>query len=96
MKVLQTLAGEFKEEGIYNMDETGLYWRMVPSLGLATESRCGVKKDKSRVAPGFCMNANGTDRFPVWILGKPKRQELFVESLSIQWEESGDGTGKFG
>jgi hypothetical protein len=25
MKALRTLAGSFEEEGIYNMDETGLY-----------------------------------------------------------------------
>ena len=34
------------EEAIYNMDETGLFWRKGPSSGLMTQSRPGVKKDK--------------------------------------------------
>jgi hypothetical protein len=50
MKSLQTLAGEFQEEYIYNMDETGLFWRMTPSRGLATTSHASLKKDKSRIS----------------------------------------------
>ncbi|ODQ73980.1 hypothetical protein LIPSTDRAFT_337193 [Lipomyces starkeyi NRRL Y-11557] len=40
MGVIRTLAGEYAEEDIYNMDESGLFWRMtrlkifLPSLGL--------------------------------------------------------------
>jgi hypothetical protein len=47
MKGLHTLAGEFKEEDIYNIDETSLFWRMTPSQGLATLSQPGLKQDKT-------------------------------------------------
>ena len=61
MRSLRTLAGEYQEEDIYNMDETGLFWRMTPSRGLATTSRPGLKKDKTRVSIVVCRNATGTD-----------------------------------
>jgi DDE superfamily endonuclease/Tc5 transposase DNA-binding domain/Fission yeast centromere protein N-terminal domain len=54
----------------YNMDETGLFWRMAPSASLATRNRPGVKKDKSRVTLAMTSNDTGDDRFPIWVIGK--------------------------
>ena len=72
MAALRTIAGEYKDEDIYNIDETGLYWKMMPSRGLATQSMSGIKKDRARISLVLCTNASGTDRFPVWIIGKAK------------------------
>lgn len=89
MKSLQTLAGEFQEEDIYNMDETGLFWRMTPSRGLATSSHASLKKDKSRISLVFCTNATGNDRLPVWIIGKAKNPRAFrhinVTTMGGEW-----------
>ena len=88
MKALRTLAGEYKEEDIYNMDETGLYWRMMPSRGLATQFRPGIKKDKSRISLVFAVNSSGSDRLPVWIIGKYKPQALknvCVSTMGGEW-----------
>jgi hypothetical protein len=41
MKALQTIAGEYEDNNIYNMDETGLFWKMMPSRGLSTQSQPG-------------------------------------------------------
>jgi len=49
MKGLRTIAGEFEEQDIYNMDETGLYWKMMPSRGLSSQLQPGLKKDKARI-----------------------------------------------
>jgi hypothetical protein len=65
MKALRTIAGEYLEENIYNMDESGLFWKMMPSRGLATQSQAGLKKDKTRISLVFCVNASRTDRLPV-------------------------------
>ena len=35
MKAVRTLCGEYLEDDIYNMDETGLYWRATISIGLS-------------------------------------------------------------
>ena len=61
MQGLQTVAGEYEEEDIYNMDESGLFWRMMPSQGLSSQSQPGLKKDKSRISLVFSTNATGND-----------------------------------
>src|SRR5947209_4986674 len=72
IKALRAIAGEYPEGDIYNMDETGLFWKMMPSRGLSSQSLPGLKKDKTRITLAFCVNATGSDRFPVWIIGKAK------------------------
>ena len=89
MKALRTLGGEYKEEDIYNMDETALFWRMVPSRGLSTQSRPGIKKDKSRITLVFAVNSSGSDRVPVWIIGKYKSpralKNVNVSTMGGEW-----------
>jgi DDE superfamily endonuclease/Tc5 transposase DNA-binding domain len=89
MKALQTVAGEYQEDDIYNMDESSLFWRMMPSQGLSTQSQAGLKKDKSRISLVFCVNATGTDRLPVWFIGKAKTpcalRNVSVPTMGGQW-----------
>lgn len=72
MVSIRTIAGTYAEDDIYNMDETGLFWKMVPSRGLATAPQPGMRKDKSRISLVCCTNASGGDRFPLWFIGKHK------------------------
>jgi Tc5 transposase DNA-binding domain len=60
MRAVQTLCGDYSEEDIYGMDETGLFWRMAPSSGLASEKRAGVKKYKARITLVVCTNFTGS------------------------------------
>jgi hypothetical protein len=90
MKALQTVAGEYEEENIYNMDESGLFWKMMPSRGLSSQSaQPGLKKDKARISLVFCTNATGTDRHPVWFIGKFKTpralRNISVPTMGGQW-----------
>ena len=89
MRGLQTLAGEYEEENIYNMDESGLFWRMMPSRGLSAQSQPGLKKDKSRISVVFTTNATGTDRLPVWFIGKAQTpralRNVSVSTVGGQW-----------
>jgi hypothetical protein len=61
MKAIRTFAGQYNEDDIYNMDETGLFWRMPPSRSLSSINRPGIRKDKSRISIICCVNASGTD-----------------------------------
>ncbi|EIC06936.1 CENP-B protein, partial [Microbacterium laevaniformans OR221] len=72
MKALRTIAGEYDEEDIYNMDETGLFWKLSPSQGLSSGPRPGVKKDKTRITVVFCSNSSGTDRYKPWFIGNAR------------------------
>lgn len=62
MKSVRTLRGEYKEEDVYNMDETGLFRRGAPSSGLSGNSLPGIKRDKTMITLVTCVNCTGTDR----------------------------------
>ena len=70
MAAIRKLHGRYMEDVIYNMDETGLFWRLSPSRGLSTQARTGVRKDKSRISMICCINASGTDRLSIQFIGK--------------------------
>jgi hypothetical protein len=82
MRSLQTIAGEYPQEDIYNMDETGLFWKMLLSRGLLSQPQPGMKKDKARISLALCTNAIGTDRLPIWIIGKAKTPRA-LKNVSI-------------
>jgi hypothetical protein len=74
------------------MDETGLFWRMLLSRGLLSQSRPGLRKEKARVSIALCVNATGTDRLPVWIIGKAKvpraLKNVSIVSMGGRWRSN--------
>jgi hypothetical protein len=52
----------YGEEKMYNQDESGLFWRQVPTRTLAQGKKAGLKKDKQRITVSFTCNATGTDK----------------------------------
>lgn len=42
-------AKNYSADCIYDMDETGKYWKMKPDRSLTTISESGRKKDKARI-----------------------------------------------
>ena len=54
------------------MDETGLFWKQSPNRTLAIEAQSGGKKSKDRITMAFTSNADGSEKFVSWIIGKSK------------------------
>lgn len=78
---------------IYNCDETGLYWKMLPNKNLASNNeQCGdgLKKIKDRVTILACTNASGSHKIPLFVIGKYKEPKCFkkLTHLSIHYEYS--------
>jgi len=92
MRAVRTLCGEYREDDIYNMDETGLYWRRAPDAGLSTSTRPGVKKEKARVSVMCCVNYTGTHKLPLWIIGYSKLPRAFknlnLSALNCAWRSN--------
>lgn len=90
---------EYKPECIYNMDETGLYYRMPPDKGLATKQMSGVKQDKTRITMGFTANADGSDKRRPFFIGKAKNPRCFKKKsghalgFEYYWNKSAWMTG---
>lgn len=67
-------------EQIYNCDETGLYWKALPTKTLAAASENsapGRKQMKQRVTVLACANASGMHCLPLTVIGKSKRPRCF-------------------
>ena len=65
---------------IFNCDETGLYFRLLPDQTLAgsfEKSASGRKKSKDRVTINACSNASGTIMLPLHLIGKSKCPRCF-------------------
>ena len=67
-------------EQVYNCDETGLYYRMLPTKTLAAKTEknpAGMKKQKERVTLMACSNATGSHKLPLLFIGKAANPRCF-------------------
>ncbi len=77
LEELYSIIAQYDPENIYNMDETGLFFRLLPiySILMPNEdisSTRGKKKVKDRVSLIVCANAFGTHKIPCVMIGKSK------------------------
>jgi hypothetical protein len=75
------LDGGFSKEETYNQDESGFFWRQLPTRSHGLGKKAGRKKDKQRVTVFFVCNASRTDKWPLHIIGKVARPRSFPKSL---------------
>jgi hypothetical protein len=59
------------------MDETGLNWKRTPDRTLATQSYSGTKKSKDRIIIVLTSNADGSEKFLAWVIGKSENSRSF-------------------
>ena len=69
----------YSKHQIFNCDETGLYFRMLPGHTLASvnDRPDGTKKAKDRVTINACANASGTIKLPLLLIRKAKNPRCF-------------------
>ena len=82
----------YKPEDIYNMNETGYLWKMIPDKSLKTERVNDQKQEKARITAALTCNATGSRKLPIWFVGKAARPLCFraaniqgLESLGAVW-----------
>ena len=74
---LYALIKQYDPENVYNMDETGLFYRLLPRYTLLmphedVNSTRGKKKAKERISLIVCANATGTHKVSCTVIGKYK------------------------
>jgi len=77
LEELYSIIARYDPENVYNMDETRLFFRLLPkySILMSNEdisSTRGKKKAKDRVSLIVCANTSGTHKIPCVMIGKPK------------------------
>jgi hypothetical protein len=73
--------GGYEAENVYNQDESGAFWRQMPTRTLATGKRAGSKKEKERATFSLCCNATGTHKMGLFVIGKAARPRSFPKSF---------------
>lgn len=88
---LNAIMQEFAPANIFNCDETGLFFKMLPdrSLSFSSEACTGGKHSKERVTVMVGANADGTEKLPLLVIGKAKNPRCFkgVKNLPV-WYSS--------
>lgn len=84
------LLQEYSSENIWNLDETGCFWRALPDHGFAKKgSQCkGGKKAKHRMTVALIVNADGGKEtaIVVWKSAKPRCfKAIDTGSLPVQY-----------
>uniref|UniRef100_H3B5D1 HTH CENPB-type domain-containing protein n=1 Tax=Latimeria chalumnae TaxID=7897 RepID=H3B5D1_LATCH len=86
----------FTEEQVYNADESGLYFKMLPDTTLAAKNdekkSEGFKQDKNRVTFLFACNKTGNHKLTPLCIGKSCQPRYFhhtnMKSLPIEYKNS--------
>jgi hypothetical protein len=77
LPLLKDKCASYPPERIYNMDETGLFYRLEPDRTLATQRLSGRKKNKERLSIALCANSDGSHKLNPLIIGKSKKPRCF-------------------
>jgi hypothetical protein len=77
---LHLLLEGYTAEDAYDQDETGIVWRQQPTLTLAIGKKAGLKKEKEQVAVSLMCNTTGSDKRPLFLIGKAKCPRSFPNS----------------
>ena len=78
-QVFHPLLRQFSTEDVFNLDETGLFWRLLPNKTMSFKGeRCtGEKKSKHRITLLAGVNMSGTEKFPLLAISKSNRPRDF-------------------
>lgn len=71
-RVAKVLAN-FAPRDRWNFDKTSLFAFAPPDRGFSTKQMSGKKKDKFRLTLGFACNSDGSEKTPVFFIGKYKK-----------------------
>ena len=66
---LRNIVSRYSPENVWNCDEFALYYRMAPSTTIGTRRIKVRKKYKTRITFLACVNSNGTEKFPLLVVG---------------------------
>ena len=77
---LPGILGEFALENIYNLDETGLFYRRLPTRTLMRGMKKGKKLSKLRCTINFIVNASGNEMH-LQVIGSAMRPRAFGRSM---------------
>jgi transposase-like protein len=87
---LPQILENFKPSDVYNADETGLFYKLLPdkTLQMKGEKCHGGKRSKERLTLMVASNMDGTDKLPLLVIGKFQNPRCFkgIKSLPVTYK----------
>ncbi len=87
--LLPELLSEYKPEDIFNADEAGLFFELLPdkTMNFKGEACTGGKKGKQRVTIMVAANMTGSEKLPLLLIGRSANPRCFknVKSLPVEY-----------
>ncbi|KAH8038698.1 hypothetical protein HPB51_002842 [Rhipicephalus microplus] len=76
---LESMLSTYTDRDIYNADEAGLFYNLLPNRTLALKAgACSSRKvSKERITVLFCANLDGSDKCRLFVIGKSARPHCF-------------------
>ena len=91
-ETLPQLLQDYSARDIFNADETGLFWRLLPDKTFSFKGdKChGGKKSKERISLLVCSNMDGSEKLPLLVIGKFAKPRCLkgVNSLPVQYKSN--------
>ncbi|UYV67015.1 TIGD4 [Cordylochernes scorpioides] len=88
--VMPNIISNYACKDIFNADETGLFWRLLPdkTLHFKGETCTGRKASKERITILLCCNMDGSEKMQPLVIGKAKQPRCFrgIKHLPVQYE----------
>ena len=89
---LKALLEKFQLSDAYNMDETGLFYKMIPTTTLhykGQKCKAGTQS-KARLTLALCANMNSSDKLPLLAIGKSAKPRCCknIDTLSVCCESN--------
>ncbi|CAB3246373.1 unnamed protein product [Arctia plantaginis] len=89
ISVWPNLRRQFSDDEIFNADETGLFYKLMPdkTLKFKGENCSGGKLSKDRITVMVAANMSGTEKKKLLIIGKSQKPRCFkvVKSLPVDY-----------
>jgi len=85
---LSNILKEYSPDQIYNADETCLFFRLLSDKTFEFKDvKChGGKQSKDRLTALVCANMSGTDKLPMFVIGKLQNPRCFKNVKSLPTE----------
>ncbi|XP_041379849.1 CENP-B homolog protein 2-like [Gigantopelta aegis] len=74
---LKKVLNDYAPEDVFNMDETGLFFKLGPNYTLASKPVKGVKRSKDRITVALCANSTGDIKIKPFVIAKARRPRCF-------------------
>lgn len=86
--VFKKIQQDYAENDIYNMDETGLFYKLITdkTLHYKGEKCSGGKLAKDRITVALCTNMTGSDKLTPLVIGKSAKPRCFKNIRSYPCE----------